>query len=72
MVADLLEAVGIAHVVTVDLHTPQIEGFFFARVELPANAQGALMTYMVRGRQYIVIPVGGANFPAELIALALP
>jgi ribose-phosphate pyrophosphokinase len=33
MVADLLEAVGIAHVVTVDLHTPQIEGFFFAPVD---------------------------------------
>src|SRR5829696_2790002 len=28
MVADLLQAVGIAHVVTVDVHTPQIEGFF--------------------------------------------
>src|ERR687891_2321941 len=31
--ADLLEAVGIAHVVTVDLHTPQIEGFFHAAVD---------------------------------------
>jgi ribose-phosphate pyrophosphokinase len=31
--ADLLEAVGIAHVVTVDLHTPQIEGFFHAPVD---------------------------------------
>jgi ribose-phosphate pyrophosphokinase len=29
MVADLLEAVGIAQIVTVDPHTPQIEGFFF-------------------------------------------
>jgi ribose-phosphate pyrophosphokinase len=33
MVADLLEAVGIAQVVTIDLHTPQIEGFFFAPVD---------------------------------------
>ena len=39
---------------------------------LPANAHGALMTYMARGRQYIVIPVGGANIPAELVALSLP
>ena len=31
--ADLPEAVGIAHVVTVDLHTPQIEGFFHAAVD---------------------------------------
>jgi hypothetical protein len=30
------------------------------------------MTYLVRGRRYIVLPVGGANLPAELIALALP
>jgi ribose-phosphate pyrophosphokinase len=31
--ADLLEAVGIAHLVTVDLHTPQTEGFFHAAVD---------------------------------------
>jgi quinoprotein glucose dehydrogenase len=47
-------------------------GALLAKVELPANAQGALMTYMVRGKQYIVVPVGGANFPAELVALSLP
>jgi ribose-phosphate pyrophosphokinase len=33
VIAGLLEAVGIAHVVTVDLHTPQIEGFFHAPVD---------------------------------------
>jgi ribose-phosphate pyrophosphokinase len=33
MVADVLEAVGIEHLVTVDLHTPQIEGFFRAPVD---------------------------------------
>jgi ribose-phosphate pyrophosphokinase len=33
VVADLLEAVGIAHLITVDLHTPQIEGFFHAPVD---------------------------------------
>jgi ribose-phosphate pyrophosphokinase len=33
VVADLLEAVGISHIVTVDLHTPQIEGFFHAPVD---------------------------------------
>jgi ribose-phosphate pyrophosphokinase len=31
--ADLLEAVGIAQVITVDPHTPQIEGFFHAPVD---------------------------------------
>jgi hypothetical protein len=30
------------------------------------------MTSMTRGRQYIVIPAGGANLPAELVALTVP
>jgi quinoprotein glucose dehydrogenase len=47
-------------------------GALLARIALPANAQGNLMTYMVRGKQYIVVPVGGANLPAELVALSLP
>jgi ribose-phosphate pyrophosphokinase len=33
MAADLLEAVGIAQVVTVDLHSPEIEGFFYGPVD---------------------------------------
>jgi ribose-phosphate pyrophosphokinase len=33
VVADVLQTVGIAHVVTMDLHTPQIEGFFHAPVD---------------------------------------
>jgi ribose-phosphate pyrophosphokinase len=33
VVADVLQAVGIGHVITVDLHTPQIEGFFHAPVD---------------------------------------
>jgi ribose-phosphate pyrophosphokinase len=33
MVADLLQTVGIQHVVTVDLHTPQTEGFFTIPVD---------------------------------------
>jgi ribose-phosphate pyrophosphokinase len=33
MVADLLEAVGVGHVVTIDLHASQIEGFFHIPVD---------------------------------------
>jgi ribose-phosphate pyrophosphokinase len=33
VVADLLQSVGISHLVTMDLHTPQIEGFFRAPVD---------------------------------------
>jgi quinoprotein glucose dehydrogenase len=43
-----------------------------ARVELPATTNTAPMTYMHKGRQYIVLAVAGPEHPAELVALALP
>lgn len=33
VVADLLESLGVGHVITVDLHTPQTEGFFHAPID---------------------------------------
>lgn len=42
-----------------------------ARIDLPANATGSPMTYMIGGRQFVVVAVGGSNLPAELVALAL-
>ena len=30
------------------------------------------MTYMLNGRQYIVVAISGQNFPGELIAFRLP
>src|SRR5215813_676142 len=33
MVADMMQAVGVDHVITVDLHAPQIEGFFHIPVD---------------------------------------
>jgi quinoprotein glucose dehydrogenase len=47
-------------------------GQLISRTELPSNAQGAPISYMADGKQFIVIPIGGANRPAELIALSLP
>ncbi len=47
-------------------------GQLVSRTALPSNAQGAPITYMADGKQFIVIPIGGANRPAELIALSLP
>jgi len=41
-------------------------------LQLPANTCGNPMTYMVNGKQYIVVAVGAQNFPAELVALSLP
>ena len=47
-------------------------GTVVGEIALPENVTGAPMTYFVKGRQYIVVPTGGANLPAQLIALRLP
>ncbi|MBI3264948.1 MAG: PQQ-binding-like beta-propeller repeat protein [Acidobacteria bacterium] len=41
-------------------------------MELPAGTTGAPMTYLHKGKQYIVVGIGGRNQPAEWIALGLP
>ena len=41
-------------------------------VFMPAGQTGAPMTYMMNGKQYIVVAVGGPGFPAELLAYKLP
>jgi hypothetical protein len=30
------------------------------------------MSYMHDGKQYVVVPIGGADYPAEWVALGLP
>ena len=40
--------------------------------ELPGGTTAAPMTYMVDGRQFIVVTVGWEDMPSEYIALALP
>jgi quinoprotein glucose dehydrogenase len=47
-------------------------GTLLAEVTLPGNASGGPMTYMVEGKQFIVIPIGGASQPAELVGLSVP
>ena len=47
-------------------------GELVGEVPLPGNAAGALMTYEIDGKPFIVIPIGGAGLPAHLIALTLP
>ena len=41
-------------------------------MELPANETGIPMTFLAKGKQYIVVAIGNRDFPAELVALALP
>ena len=41
-------------------------------MELPGGTTGAPMTYMIDGRQFIVVTVGWDDMASELVALALP
>jgi quinoprotein glucose dehydrogenase len=43
-----------------------------AALQLPAPQSGSPMTYVVDGRQYLVIAVSGNDYPGELVAYALP
>jgi ribose-phosphate pyrophosphokinase len=49
MVADLMQAVGISHVVTVDVHTPQLEGFF----RIPVDGLTAVPTLVDAVREQL-------------------
>jgi quinoprotein glucose dehydrogenase len=41
-------------------------------VPMPAPQTGSPMTYMLNGRQYVVLAVSGAQYSAELLAFRLP
>ena len=41
-------------------------------VFMPAQQSGSPMTYMLNGKQYIIVAVSGGNYSGEYIALALP
>ena len=40
--------------------------------ELPAGTTGGPMSYLHEDRQFIVVPIGGQEHPAEWVALGLP
>jgi quinoprotein glucose dehydrogenase len=69
---------GMAMVADFEIHDPKLSAYDKAtgkvvgEVALPRNATGAPMTYILNGKQYIVVSTGGSNLPAELIALRLP
>ncbi|MBZ5632137.1 MAG: PQQ-binding-like beta-propeller repeat protein [Acidobacteriia bacterium] len=41
-------------------------------VYMPTGQTGTPMTYMLNGKQYIVLAIGATNYPAELVAFRLP
>ena len=47
-------------------------GELIAEIDLPSNGIAAPMTYMLDGKQYVAVSVGGTDLPSELVVLALP
>jgi quinoprotein glucose dehydrogenase len=41
-------------------------------VYMPAPQSGSPMTYMLNGKQYIIVPVSGGNYSGEFLAFRLP
>ena len=48
------------------------DGRQLAEIRLPGSANGSPITYLAEGKQFIVVAIGGASKPAELVALSLP
>ena len=47
-------------------------GELLGTVELPTRAQYGMMTYLHEGKQYVVVQIGGPNYPSSLVTLTLP
>ena len=41
-------------------------------VYMPMGQTGSPMTYLLKGKQYIVVAVSGQGYPGELLAFTLP
>ena len=50
----------------------KVSGKEVGAVYMPAGQTGTPMTYMLGGKQYVVVAIGGQNYPAELVAFKLP
>jgi quinoprotein glucose dehydrogenase len=50
----------------------KVTGTVLWETDLPAGTTGAPMTYMYRGKQYVVVAIGSQSHAAELVAFALP
>jgi quinoprotein glucose dehydrogenase len=50
----------------------KVTGSDAGAVYMPAAQTGSPMTYMLNGKQYIVVAVGGGNYSGEYLAFTLP
>lgn len=44
-------------------------GALVSELRLPGAAFGSLMSYRAKGKQYVIVPIGGAGLPSELVAV---
>jgi quinoprotein glucose dehydrogenase len=44
-------------------------GELVSELRLPGAAFGSLMSYRAKGKQYVIVPIGGAGLPSELVAV---
>ena len=62
-----------AHGLGATLHAyDKVTGKEVGAVYIPAPQSGSPMTYMLNGKQYIVLAIGGGTFPGAYIAFRLP
>jgi len=50
----------------------QANGKEVGRVYMPAPQSGSPMTYMLNGKQYIIVAISGGNYSGEYVAFTLP
>ena len=50
----------------------QINGREVGAVWMPAQQSGSPMTFMVNGKQYLIVAVSGGNYSGEYICYSLP
>jgi quinoprotein glucose dehydrogenase len=50
----------------------KVSGKELGAVFMPAPQTGSPMTYMLNGKQYVVVAISGGSYPGELVAYKLP
>ena len=50
----------------------QASGKEVGNVWMPAPQSGTPMTYMVNGKQYLIVAISGGNYSGEYLCFALP
>ena len=67
-----LEIGKLKHTLGVEVYQPERESQVLHHVRSHGAQTGSPMTYVLNGKQYIVVAVSSLTMPGELIAYALP